>query len=369
MRTEIKVALVIGLVVIVGAMVVTFNDAFSTEQQVSELPVSLVGQQPEAAKPPELAGDKPPRFEQPSPVAAQRSQSTPPRPAEADRSEPAASREPGSGREAGRPGAGTQAPSPTAEPQADPTALPPLVQPDKPKPAADQPAAPAEDSGERSVTTELRPSEPAPQEEPPGPVITPPVRPGETILSERQPEVAVPPRDSAREAAGAGGSAGVPAVYTVQPGDTLTKIADALYGDPNLWVRIRDANPELKNPDVLRLGQTLKLPPKEGPVRQPIEDKPAEAKPAAPIADRRTAGGGANPTRRAATQPAAGRATYVVERGDTLTSIAREVLRDASRWREIYELNRDKLASPDVVPAGTELRLPALPKERVREFG
>ncbi|MCK4340534.1 MAG: LysM peptidoglycan-binding domain-containing protein, partial [Phycisphaerae bacterium] len=57
-------------------------------------------------------------------------------------------------------------------------------------------------------------------------------------------------------------------------------------------------------------------------------------------------------------RPGVRRHTYVVERGDTLTSIARNVLHDPERWREIYELNQDKIPDPDLLVIGTELRLP-----------
>ena len=49
---------------------------------------------------------------------------------------------------------------------------------------------------------------------------------------------------------------------------------------------------------------------------------------------------------------------YVVRKGDNLTRIALNLLGDASRWREIYELNQDQLASPDRIWEGMELRIP-----------
>jgi LysM repeat protein len=49
--------------------------------------------------------------------------------------------------------------------------------------------------------------------------------------------------------------------YTVQAGDTLTKIAEALYGDGSLWTIIFEANKKtLKNPDKIMVGQELKIP-------------------------------------------------------------------------------------------------------------
>ena len=50
--------------------------------------------------------------------------------------------------------------------------------------------------------------------------------------------------------------------------------------------------------------------------------------------------------------------TIVVQPGDTLSIIALKVYGSAGRWRSIYEANRDKLANPDMVPAGVVLRLP-----------
>lgn len=49
---------------------------------------------------------------------------------------------------------------------------------------------------------------------------------------------------------------------------------------------------------------------------------------------------------------------YIVEDGDTLSGIAARELGDARRWVEIYELNRDRLAHPDVIRPGLRLRLP-----------
>jgi hypothetical protein len=54
------------------------------------------------------------------------------------------------------------------------------------------------------------------------------------------------------------------------------------------------------------------------------------------------------------------RGTYVVpaSRPMTLKTIARDVLRNEQRWRDLYELNGG-LRPEDVLPAGTEVKLPA----------
>jgi nucleoid-associated protein YgaU len=50
--------------------------------------------------------------------------------------------------------------------------------------------------------------------------------------------------------------------YTVQSGDSLSKIAKRVYGDANKWHTIFDANRDkISNPDLIHPGQVLTLPP------------------------------------------------------------------------------------------------------------
>jgi nucleoid-associated protein YgaU len=49
--------------------------------------------------------------------------------------------------------------------------------------------------------------------------------------------------------------------YTVKSGDTLSKIAKEHLGDGNAYMKIFEANrDQLKDPDVIKPGQVLKLP-------------------------------------------------------------------------------------------------------------
>ena len=49
---------------------------------------------------------------------------------------------------------------------------------------------------------------------------------------------------------------------TVQPGDSLSKIAKREYGDADKWHAIYEANRDkIKNPDLIHPGQVLTLPP------------------------------------------------------------------------------------------------------------
>lgn len=69
--------------------------------------------------------------------------------------------------------------------------------------------------------------------------------------------------DQVDDDAVSGGSAGVakPRVYTVESGDTLSKISKAHYGDANQYNKIFEANrPNLKDPDAIYPGQVLVIP-------------------------------------------------------------------------------------------------------------
>lgn len=244
-------------------------------------------------------------------------------------------------------------------------------------PADTRPVLTPESSGPRGPGTaspESRPpSSPPPLTSPtrePG-VAAPPLKEtptrGDDINSRLQPmEKPQPGAAGQPPPASTGGSK----TYTVQEGDTLSSIARELLGDENLWPRIAAANPGI-DPDLVKVGQALNIPGKDGAAK-PATTGGTVAAPGRPNGALKS---GAPPATGSGTAPAspapvdavrgepalkAGGSTYVVGKGDTLRSIARNVLKDASKWRQIYDLNRDKLESPDVISEGTELRLPPL---------
>ena len=70
--------------------------------------------------------------------------------------------------------------------------------------------------------------------------------------------------------------------------------------------------------------------------------------------------GGSSTAPTPSTQPSTGR-TYVVEKGDSLSKIAKAEYGDANKWRQIYEANRDIIKDPDLIYPGQTLRLPPSP--------
>ena len=58
--------------------------------------------------------------------------------------------------------------------------------------------------------------------------------------------------------------------------------------------------------------------------------------------------------------PDAGDRSYTVEKGDTLSHIAKAHYGRASKWRAIFEANRDILDDPDRIQPGQVLTIPAI---------
>jgi nucleoid-associated protein YgaU len=106
--------------------------------------------------------------------------------------------------------------------------------------------------------------------------------------------------------------------YTVQQGDTLSKIAQQAYGDGNLWPKIYEANKPVigPNPNLIRPGEVLRIPILPG-------------------------------------------TNYTVQQGDTLSKIAQQAYGDGNLWPKIYEANKPVIGpNPDLIRPGEVLRIP-----------
>jgi nucleoid-associated protein YgaU len=147
-------------------------------------------------------------------------------------------------------------------------------------------------------------------------------------------------------------------MYIVRPNDTLWSISEKVYGTGSYFKALAAHNrANLPRSDRLAVGIKIAVP-QVGELAQkypslcPKERRSALVKPRA--------------VRATATMPGAGGDVYVVQEGDTLFDIARYELGKASRWAEIYGLNRDTLGEDfDYLQPGVELRLP--PKTRAAE--
>jgi len=135
-------------------------------------------------------------------------------------------------------------------------------------------------------------------------------------------------------------------LYTWQSGDTYVTVAKRLYGEPAKFSVIQNAN---EGREDIQPGEKILVPVFDvedvAAVEAPKAEKPAaKSKPAV------------QPAKSAVTS-AAGRA-HTVKKGESLWKIAKAELGDANRWNEIYELNRDKLKSPEALRDGMQLKLP-----------
>lgn len=201
-----------------------------------------------------------------------------------------------------------------------------------------------------------------------------------------QPESVPPPADGSQDRAeppgawtptGQGPDEGAPSAigeatapapaartYAVVAGDSLWKIARVVYGLGNerMHKRIFQANRDkLASDSDVHPGQILVIPPLPSALARDttgstvgVDTEQLRGYLGDLSASQRTAGPG-----RGGGRPA-GRRTYKVKRGDNLTAIARRVLKDGSSAAvaRLYRANRDKLASPHVVPVGVVLVMP-----------
>ena len=110
--------------------------------------------------------------------------------------------------------------------------------------------------------------------------------------------------------------------YEVVKGDTLSKIAKAHYGDPMKYPIIFAANrPMLTHPDKIYPGQVLRIP--------ALESLAAELR------------------------------YYEVQKGDTLSKIAKAFYGDPMKYMAIFEANQPLLSNPDVIHPGQVLVIPS----------
>lgn len=120
----------------------------------------------------------------------------------------------------------------------------------------------------------------------------------------------------------------------VRDGDDLTTIAVRVYGHPGAAGAILAANRDrITDPALLPVGIPLRLPPAWSPAGDTASALPVIAPPRRP-------------------------ARVIVAAGETFESLAQRFYGNAANARMLFEANRDRVRSPALLTAGTELRLP-----------
>jgi LysM repeat protein len=147
-----------------------------------------------------------------------------------------------------------------------------------------------------------------------------------TVTPALRPVATTAPQTQAQPAAG-GSQAAPPGTYTVQRGDSLGSIAQRFGVTTKAILAI---NPSITNPDVLAVGQQIKL--------------PSGSDASAPAASGGASGG----------QAAAAGGTYVVQRGDTLSAIAKRL---GVTLQALQQANN--ITNPDRITVGQKLVVPS----------
>ncbi|UCC29713.1 MAG: LysM peptidoglycan-binding domain-containing protein [Phycisphaerales bacterium] len=126
--------------------------------------------------------------------------------------------------------------------------------------------------------------------------------------------------------------------HRIQPGDTFSLLAERYYGSARLTRFLIDSNPQISDPNRLRVGTIVRIPPR--PSDETLRRATSTAKPSATSAEGE-------------------RRTYAVQPGDSFYAIARDVLGNPARWRELFELNKELVhGDPTRLQVGQVIVLP-----------
>jgi len=140
--------------------------------------------------------------------------------------------------------------------------------------------------------------------------------------------------------------------YEVQPNDSYWTISERVYGNGAYFRALAEQNRgKTARPDRLSPGLVISTP--------PVVQLEKDYGDLCPRPNRREAVRNRTAGAASMASTAGGGRSYLVQEGDTLSSIARNELGKVSRWAEIYQLNREALGkSYDYLTPGMRLVLP-----------
>ncbi|MFN0060177.1 MAG: LysM peptidoglycan-binding domain-containing protein [Planctomycetota bacterium] len=148
--------------------------------------------------------------------------------------------------------------------------------------------------------------------------------------------------------------------HKVASGDSLWDLAADYLGDPGRFREILAANPELGDGSTLKVGTVVKIPPKElgpkaaGPAKDVVAKDTAGAK-------EKVAKDGNADAKSKSKEPAptADKSKYTIQKDDNLYQVAKRLLGNGARWREIVDLNPG--LDPENLRVGSVIKVPSLP--------
>ena len=156
---------------------------------------------------------------------------------------------------------------------------------------------------------------------------------------------------------GPAGALVAPGMYKLGANDNYWSISQKVYGSGSYFKALDEHNRDrYPYPDKLRMGDVVQVPPVEE-LQQRYPD--LCPRPRGAVAISGTVGSSGTGATQVSSRTGLGGRTYLVKQGDTLFDIARDQLGKATRWVELYELNRDVVGDDcDRLKPGVELRLP-----------
>lgn len=143
--------------------------------------------------------------------------------------------------------------------------------------------------------------------------------------------------------------------YVIKRNDTLKKIAQEQLGGSHRWRYLYEFNKgRIKNPDALEAGTSIMIPIEQEEQKKILvyEDKPEAIRSKTPPPEELAVFN----TR-----------SYTVRKNDSLWNIAQQQLGNGNRWKEIYELNKNKIKNPDKLVPGIKIIIPAEQKENQKD--
>ena len=162
--------------------------------------------------------------------------------------------------------------------------------------------------------------------------------------------------------------------YTWKAGDTFPTLAQRLYGDVARLATLRRVNEgrtdvepgdrilvPLYDLDAAQPGSTgVAAAMAASPVPAGRSDSRPDSRPDSRIQAAADTGSAvpASPPASAVSASGTGSRLHVVQEGESLWKIAKMELGAGSRWKEIYDANRDQMSSPEALRAGLKLRIP-----------
>jgi nucleoid-associated protein YgaU len=142
-------------------------------------------------------------------------------------------------------------------------------------------------------------------------------------------------------------------LYTVRPGDNYWVIAKAHYGSVRYFAALTEYNRQrVVDPQKMKPGVQVAIP--EASVLE-SQFPHLFTGPVPSVAATRPTVNAEGPGQFFVS---AGEPMYRVGQGDTLSSISQKHLGRASRWEQVFAINRDVLPAPDRLKPGLILRLP-----------